>query len=64
MAAEFARPGTGQRNLADNLWALLGGVAAARFDVRPYDPGRACRYCPYGAICRVERGDELEEGGP
>ncbi|MCA9701973.1 MAG: PD-(D/E)XK nuclease family protein, partial [Myxococcales bacterium] len=57
-------PATGQRNLADNLWALLGGVAAARFDVRPYDPGRACRYCPYGAICRVERGDELEEGGP
>ncbi|HLT34662.1 MAG TPA: PD-(D/E)XK nuclease family protein [Enhygromyxa sp.] len=59
-------PETGQRNLADNVWALLGGIAEARFDVRPHDPGRACRYCPYGPVCRVERGDELEpeEGGP
>ncbi|NVB42949.1 PD-(D/E)XK nuclease family protein [Pseudenhygromyxa sp. WMMC2535] len=54
-------PTTGQRNLADNVWSLLAGVAAGRFDVRPYDPGRVCRYCPYGAICRVERGDDREE---
>ncbi|HVH97617.1 MAG TPA: PD-(D/E)XK nuclease family protein, partial [Enhygromyxa sp.] len=53
-------PEIGQRNLADNVWALLGGVAAGRFDVRPHDPGRACRYCPYGSVCRVERGDEVE----
>lgn len=56
-------PEFGQRNLADNVWALLGAVAEGRFDVRPFDPGRACRYCPYGPICRVERGDELDEGG-
>ena len=55
-------PETGQRNLADNVWALLGAVAEGRFDVRPFDPGRACRYCSYGPICRVERGDELDEG--
>lgn len=55
-------PETGPRNLADNLWALLGGVAAGRFDVRPHDPGLSCRYCPYGPVCRVERGDE-EAGG-
>lgn len=56
-------PEFGQRNLADNLWSLLGGVATGRFDVRPHDPGRACRYCPYGPVCRVERGDEGEEDG-
>jgi RecB family exonuclease len=55
-------PEFGQRNLADNVWALLGAVADGRFDVRPFDPGRACRYCPYGPVCRVERGDELDEG--
>ena len=55
-------PEFGQRNLADNLWALLGGVAAGRFDVRPHDPSRACHYCPYGPVCRVERGDELDGG--
>lgn len=55
-------PEIGQRNLADNVWALLGGVAEGRFDVRPHDPARACRFCPYGPICRVERGDELEQG--
>jgi RecB family exonuclease len=54
-------PEIGQRNLADNVWALLGAVAEGRFDVRPHDPGRACRYCPYGPVCRVERGDELDE---
>lgn len=54
-------PEIGQRNLADNVWALLGGVAQGRFDVRPYDPGRACRYCSFGPVCRVERGDELDE---
>jgi RecB family exonuclease len=53
-------PEIGQRNLADNIWALLGGVAEARFDVRPHDPGQACRYCPYGAVCRIERGDDIE----
>ncbi|GEM_PF-2610163 len=57
-------PATGPRNLADNLWALLGGVAQGRFQVRPYDPGRACTFCPYGPVCRVERGDELEQGAP
>ena len=57
-------PREGSRNLADNVWALLGGVAAGRFDVRPHDPGRACRYCPYAPVCRVERGDELDGGGP
>lgn len=58
-------PEIGQRNLADNVWALLGGVAEGRFDVRPHDPARACRYCPYGSVCRVERGDEVEvEGEP
>lgn len=56
-------PEIGQRNLADNVWALLGGVAEGRFDVRPHDPGRACRYCPYGPVCRVERGDEVDDGG-
>jgi ATP-dependent helicase/DNAse subunit B len=58
-------PEFGQRNLADNVWALLGAVAEGRFDVRPFDPGRACRYCPYGPVCRVERGDELDglDGG-
>jgi RecB family exonuclease len=64
-ALELAR--AGQRNLADNVWALLGGVAAGRFDVRPHDPGRACRYCAYASVCRVERGDELDPaagGGP
>ncbi len=55
-------PETGQRNLADNVWALLGAIAEGRFDVRPFDPGRACRYCAYGPVCRVERGDELDEG--
>ncbi|WP_146155782.1 PD-(D/E)XK nuclease family protein [Enhygromyxa salina] len=55
-------PEVGQRNLSDNLWALLGGVAEGRFDVRPHDPGRACRYCAFGPVCRVERGDELEGG--
>ncbi|KIG16394.1 ATP-dependent nuclease, subunit B [Enhygromyxa salina] len=55
-------PEIGQRNLADNVWALLGGVAEGRFDVRPHDPGRACRYCSFGPVCRVERGDELDEG--
>jgi ATP-dependent helicase/DNAse subunit B len=54
-------PEFGQRNLADNVWALLGGVAEGRFDVRPHDPGRACRYCAFGPVCRVERGDELDE---
>ncbi|PRQ09521.1 PD-(D/E)XK nuclease family protein [Enhygromyxa salina] len=54
-------PEIGQRNLADNVWALLGGVAEGRFDVRPHDPGRACRYCSFGPVCRVERGDELDE---
>lgn len=54
-------PEFGQRNLADNVWALLGAVAQGRFDVRPFDPGRACRYCPYGPVCRVERGDELDQ---
>jgi RecB family exonuclease len=56
-------PELGQRNLADNVWALLGAMAEGRFDVRPFDPGRACRYCPFGPVCRVERGDELDEGG-
>jgi RecB family exonuclease len=55
-------PEIGQRNLADNLWALLGGVAEGRFDVRPHDPGQACRYCPYAPVCRIERGDEVEPG--
>jgi ATP-dependent helicase/DNAse subunit B len=56
-------PELGQRNLADNVWALLGAMAEGRFDVRPFDPGRACHYCPHGPVCRVERGDELDEGG-
>ena len=52
-------PATGQRNLADSVWALLGGIAEGRFDVRPFDAGRTCSLCPFGVVCRIERGDEL-----
>ncbi len=52
---------TGQRNLADNVWALLAGIGEGRFDVRPVEAGRTCALCPYGVVCRIERGDELGE---
>jgi RecB family exonuclease len=52
-------PASGQRNLADNVWALLGGIAEGQFDVRPFEPGRTCSLCPYAVVCRIERGDEL-----
>lgn len=52
-------PAAGQRNLADNVWALLGGIAEGHFDVRPFEPGRTCSLCPYAVVCRIERGDEL-----
>ncbi|MFV8750151.1 PD-(D/E)XK nuclease family protein [Nannocystaceae bacterium ST9] len=52
-------PATGQRNLADNVWALLTGIAEGHFDVRPFEAGRTCALCPFGVVCRIERGDEL-----
>jgi RecB family exonuclease len=52
-------PATGQRNVADNVWSLLGGIAEGRFDVRPFEAGRTCALCPFGVVCRIERGDEL-----
>jgi RecB family exonuclease len=55
-------PAKGQRNLADNVWSLLAGIGEGRFDVRPFEAGRTCALCPFGVVCRIERGDEL--GGP
>jgi ATP-dependent helicase/DNAse subunit B len=57
---EDAPPAATDAALEATLWRVLDGVAAGEFDPRPLDPSRTCVGCPHGALCRIDRGDDLE----